>query len=34
VRPAGLHPNEAGAAIAGVCRRILDRGSSGTDLVL
>jgi ethanolamine ammonia-lyase small subunit len=34
VRPAGLAPDEAGAAIAGVCRRILERGSSGTDLVL
>lgn len=34
VRPAGLAPSEAGATIAGVCRRILERGSSGTDLVL
>jgi ethanolamine ammonia-lyase small subunit len=34
VRPAGLAPEEAGATIAGVCRRILERGSSGTDLVL
>ena len=34
VRPAGLDPVEAGAAIAGVCRRILERGTSGTDLVL
>jgi ethanolamine ammonia-lyase small subunit len=34
IRPAGLDPDEAGAAIAGVCRRILERGSSGTDLLL
>jgi len=34
VRPAGLAPEEAGATIAGVCRRILERGSSGTDLIL
>jgi ethanolamine ammonia-lyase small subunit len=34
VRPAGLDPDEAGATIAGVCVRILERGSSGTDLVL
>ncbi|MGH7894565.1 MAG: ethanolamine ammonia-lyase subunit EutC [Candidatus Binatia bacterium] len=34
IRPAGLAPDEAGAAIAGVCRRILEHGSSGTDLVL
>ena len=34
VRPAGLSPAEAGATIAGVCRRILECGSSGTDLVL
>jgi ethanolamine ammonia-lyase small subunit len=34
IRPAGLDPGEAGATIAGVCRRILERGSSGTDLVL
>lgn len=34
VRPAGLDPDEAGATIAGVCRRILERGTSGTDLVL
>jgi ethanolamine ammonia-lyase small subunit len=34
VRPAGLAPAEAGATIAGVCRRILEAGSSGTDLVL
>lgn len=34
VRPAGLDPDEAGATIAGVCRRIFERGTSGTDLVL
>jgi ethanolamine ammonia-lyase small subunit len=34
VRPAGLDPAEAGATVAGVCRRILERGTSGTDLVL
>jgi len=34
VRPAGLAPTEAGATIAGVCQRILERGSSGMDLVL
>jgi ethanolamine ammonia-lyase small subunit len=34
VRPAGLDPDEAGATIAGVCRRILERGTSGTGLVL
>ena len=34
VRPAGLAPAEAGATIAGVCRRIFERRSSGTDLVL
>jgi ethanolamine ammonia-lyase small subunit len=34
VRPAGLDPTEAGATIAGMCRRILERGTSGTDLVL
>ena len=34
VRPAGLDPAEAGATIAGVCRRIFECGSSGTDLVL
>jgi len=34
VRPAGLAPAEAGAAIAGVCQRILACGSSGTDVVL
>lgn len=34
IRPAGLDPDEAGATIAGVCRRILDAGTSGTSLVL
>jgi ethanolamine ammonia-lyase small subunit len=34
IRPHGLNPDEAGATIAGVCRRILERGSSGTDLDL
>jgi ethanolamine ammonia-lyase small subunit len=34
VRPAGLAPAEAGATIAGVCRRIIESGSSRTDLVL
>lgn len=34
VRPAGLDPAEAGATIAGVARRILAHGGSGTDLVL
>ncbi len=34
IRPAGLDPREAGATIAGLCRSILERGSSGTDLVL
>jgi ethanolamine ammonia-lyase small subunit len=34
VRPAGLDPTEAGATIAGVCRRILERRTSGTGLVL
>jgi len=34
IRPAGLDPAEAGATIAGLCRRILEHGSSGTDLVL
>lgn len=34
VRPAGLALTEAGATIAGVCQRILERGSSGMDLVL
>jgi ethanolamine ammonia-lyase small subunit len=34
IRPAGLAPDEAGATIAGLCRRILEHGSSATDLVL
>lgn len=34
IRPAGLDPAEAGATIAGVCRRIRAHGGSGTDLVL
>jgi ethanolamine ammonia-lyase small subunit len=34
VHPGGLTPSEAGATIAGVVRRILESGSSGTDLVL
>lgn len=34
IHPAGLAPAEAGAAIAGVARRILQHRSSGTDLVL
>ena len=34
IRPGGLDPDEAGATIAGVCRRILERGTSGIDLVL
>jgi ethanolamine ammonia-lyase small subunit len=34
IRPAGLDPREAGGTIAGLCRLILERGSSGTDLVL
>jgi ethanolamine ammonia-lyase small subunit len=34
VRPAGLDPDEAGATIAGICRTILERETSGTDLVL
>lgn len=34
IRPGGLAPEEAGATIAGLCRQILDHGSSGTDLVL
>jgi len=34
IRPAGLAPDEAGATIAGVCRRILEHGGSGTSLVL
>ena len=34
IHPAGLDPDEAGATIAGLCRRILERGTSGTNLVL
>ncbi len=34
IRPAGLAPTEAGATIAGLCRRILEHGGSGTDLLL
>lgn len=34
IRAAGLDPAEAGATIAGLCRRILEHGSSGTDLIL
>lgn len=34
IRPAGLDPDEAGATVAGVCARILERRTSGTDLVL
>ncbi len=34
IRPQGLNPDEAGATIAGICQRILERGSSGTDLDL
>lgn len=34
IRVAGLDPAEAGATIAGVCRRILVHGGSGTDLAL
>jgi ethanolamine ammonia-lyase small subunit len=34
VHARGLAPDEAGATIAGVCRRILAAGTSGTDLVL
>ena len=34
VRPAGLDPDEAGATIAGVCARIIERGTSGTALIL
>lgn len=34
IRPAGLDPAEAGATIAGVCRRIRAHAGSGTDLVL
>lgn len=34
IRAAGLPPDEAGATIAGVCRRILEAGTSGTGLQL
>lgn len=34
IHTAGLAPNEAGATIAGVCRRILEAGTSGTGLIL
>jgi ethanolamine ammonia-lyase small subunit len=34
IRPHGLDPGEAGATIAGIVERILEAGSSGTDLVL
>jgi ethanolamine ammonia-lyase small subunit len=34
IHPAGLAPDEAGATIAGVVRRILEAGTSGTSLVL
>jgi ethanolamine ammonia-lyase small subunit len=34
IRPLGLSPDEAGATIAGICQRILEQGSSGTDLAL
>lgn len=34
IRPAGLDPDEAGATVAGICQRILQHGTSGTDLVL
>lgn len=34
IRPHGLNPEEAGASIAGICSRILQRGSSSTDLEL
>ncbi|MBI4515184.1 MAG: ethanolamine ammonia-lyase subunit EutC [Deltaproteobacteria bacterium] len=34
IRPLGLSPDEAGATIAGICQRILSKGSSGTDLEL
>lgn len=34
IRPQGLNPDEAGATIAGIGQRILERGSSGTDLEL
>jgi ethanolamine ammonia-lyase small subunit len=34
IRDAGLSPAEAGTTIAGLCRRILAAGTSGTELVL
>ncbi|HUI26903.1 MAG TPA: ethanolamine ammonia-lyase subunit EutC [Candidatus Kryptonia bacterium] len=34
IRPQGLNPDEAGATIAGICQRVLERGSSATDLAL
>jgi len=34
IRPQGLDPDEAGASIAGVCQRILEKRSSGTGLQL
>jgi ethanolamine ammonia-lyase small subunit len=34
IHSAGLSPDEAGATIAGLCRRILEAGTSGTGLVL
>lgn len=34
IHPRGLDSTEAGASIAGLCQRILAKGSSGTDLVL
>ena len=34
IRPRGLDPDEAGATIAGISQRILEQGSSATDLVL
>jgi ethanolamine ammonia-lyase small subunit len=34
IRPQGLSPDEAGATIAGVCQRIFEKGTSGTDLEL
>jgi ethanolamine ammonia-lyase small subunit len=34
IRAAGLDADEAGPAIAGLCREVVARGSSGTDVVL
>ncbi|HVN86882.1 MAG TPA: ethanolamine ammonia-lyase subunit EutC [Candidatus Binatia bacterium] len=34
IRPLGLNPDEAGATIAGISQRILEKGSSATDLAL